>query len=124
MSRYHNPLCKPGEGCFTCPLPDCSYGGWAKGKEAAMRKTGYVERVGGRARTIEPDGVYNCKPVPNDEEVLTGGVKTMKVGKEAVEAMLAELYPGQIRPVKVALHKTPPRRRSWNDGIYGKSLRE
>lgn len=48
-------------------------------------------------------------PVRHDEDVLQGDVKTITCSREEIERMLEERWPGQIRPIKVPLHRTPPR---------------
>ena len=45
----------------------------------------------------------------NDEEVLHRGVRTYRMNREDLEAMLAEQFGSNLEPVKGDKHKTQPR---------------
>lgn len=45
----------------------------------------------------------------NDEEVLQLGVRTYRMDREDMEAMLAEQFGRKLEPVTGNKHKTPPR---------------
>ncbi len=45
----------------------------------------------------------------NDEEVLHRGVRTYRMNKEDLEAMLAEQFGSKLEPVRGNKHKTLPR---------------
>jgi hypothetical protein len=89
--------------CLNCPYDDCIKGGRAI-VEAQPRKVRQEKKPQARGTSLAYCYNATFKPIE-----YTEGLRTSKMAREDLEAMLQRQFGRKLEPVKGNKHKTPPR---------------